>query len=82
MCPAAGYAFFGGARGPALQDGMLNRAKRDGEDAAPYGMTGTGGGLCPPVSLVWESVSPALTKTGFVSSIKRKLFSFLRKCLV
>ena len=41
-----------------------------------------GGRLWPPVSLAWESVSPALTKTGFVSSIKRKLFSFLRKCLV
>ena len=28
--PAAGHA------GPALQDGMLNRAKRDVEDADPY----------------------------------------------
>ncbi len=37
MCPAGGNAYFAaGHAGPALQDGMLNRAKRDVEDAVPY----------------------------------------------
>ena len=57
MCPAAGYAFFSGAHGPrptgcgghtgrtessAPTKQNKNRAKRDVEDAVPYGMTGNG----------------------------------------
>ena len=37
MCPAAAYALLpAGHTGPALQDGVLNRAKRDVVDAVPY----------------------------------------------
>ena len=32
-----------GHAGPALRDGMLNRVKRDVEDAVPYGVHGRGG---------------------------------------
>ena len=38
--PPPGTHFSAGHAGPALRDGMLNRAKRDVEDAVPYGMTG------------------------------------------
>ena len=43
MCPAAGYAFFGGAHGPRPTGQVRYPSVGDVEDAVPYGVHGRDG---------------------------------------